>query len=163
MAIWALGGGAEAEQSLQRIAAANPTFADVYAIWGVNLVRDGRWLDDVETNRKGAEITGGHPIFRSRQALGLRRAGRTAEAEALAADVRSGAVGDLSSDVRLTLALAMGDHEEAQLNLEQAIEERQPMVLWYYLDYLVADLLPREEPWVHAGFRRIRPEKPVAL
>jgi adenylate cyclase len=147
MATWVLGGAEEAELSFQSIAAANPTFPDVYAIWTVCLARDGRWLDFAETNRRGAGITGGHPIFRARQALGLRRGGRTAEAEALVADVRSGAEEELSSAIRLVLALATEDQEGARLYLEQAIEERQPMVLWYRI---MGDLLPREEAWARA-------------
>jgi hypothetical protein len=37
--------------------------------------------------------------------------------------------------------------------LDQAIEERQPMVLWYR----VMGILPQESPWVREGFATIWP------
>lgn len=153
LASWVLGDQAEAERTFQRIAADHPTFADVHALHAVPLARDGRWLDYAEANRKGAEITG-HPIFGARQALGLRRGGRTAEAEALVEEVRSGAEGELPSNIRLVLALAVDDREGARLALDRAIEERQPMVLWHRLK----GLLPRDEQWVRERFGRIWPE-----
>ncbi|MEX2530490.1 MAG: tetratricopeptide repeat protein [Gemmatimonadota bacterium] len=151
---WLLGGEMEAEYSFQQIAADHPTVADVLAMHSVPLSRNGRWLDFAEANRRGADITGGHPIFRARQALGLQRGGRPAEAERLVDEVRARGEDKLSSGIRLVLALVEDDQEGAGRFLDQAIEERQPMILWYR----VMGILPREEPWVRARFQRIWPE-----
>jgi serine/threonine-protein kinase len=153
-ATWLLGGGTEAERSFQRIAADHPTVADVLAMHSVPLSRTGRWLDFAEANRKGAEITGGHPIFRARQALGLWHGGSPVEAEALVAEIRARGEEELTSGIRLVLALVEDDLEGAGRFLDQAIEERQPMVLWYRL----MGILPREEPWVRERFRKVWPE-----
>jgi len=152
-AMWLLGREPEAERAFRKIAADHPAVADVLAMQSVPLSRNGRWLDFAEVNRRGAEITGGHPIFRAREALGLHHGGRHVEAAALVAGIRERGEEELSSGIRLLLALVEEDWDGARHFLDQAIEERQPMVLWYR----VMGILPRETPWIRERLATIWP------
>ncbi len=69
------------------------------------------------------------------------------------AEIQATREDELTSGIRLVLALVEEDWDGARRFLGQAIEERQPMVLWYR----VMGILPQESPWVREGFATIWP------
>lgn len=143
----------EAEALFARIAAEYPSFADGHSLHSVVLGYHHRWLEMAEANRKGAELTGGHPTYRSREAMALARAGRETEALALADRVEAEADGPLPPNVRVMLALARGRKKEAMKALDDAIEQRNPMVLWYR-----AGLLDETDPDIRRHLAPLWPD-----
>ena len=87
--------------------------------------------------------------------MGLRRAGRVAEAESIVRDVTEAHPnGALPSNVRCLLALAEGDDAGSLAALAQAIDERQPMVVWYRM----ARFVDAGDPAVSTLLAQVWPE-----
>lgn len=126
----------EAEALFTRIESEYPSFADSHALRATVLAREGRWLDMAEACRRGAELTGEHPIHLGREAFALARAGRQEDARSLADRVEREAEGALPPNIRMMLALARGRRKDAMKALDEAIEQRNPMVLWYRVGFL---------------------------
>ena len=128
-ALWCSGNQDAGEKIFVRVIEEFPNFADAHGLRALGLSRDERWEEFAAANRRGAELTGMHPIYRAREALGLRRAGRADEARAIVEEVQQADLSTLSN-VRAVAALAVGDDVLALEELAVAIEERQPMPLW---------------------------------
>jgi TolB-like protein len=128
-ALWCGGDAVAAEKIFARVLTEYPNFADAHGLRALGLSRDGRWEEFAAANHRGAQLTGMHPIYRAREALGLRRAGRTGEALEIVGEVREADLSTLSN-VRSVAALAAGEDDLALKELSVAIEERQPMPMW---------------------------------
>lgn len=109
-ALWCSGNQDAGEKIFVRVIEEFPNFADAHGLRALGLSRDD-------------------PIYRAREALGLRRAGRPDEARAIVEEVQQADLSTLSN-VRAVAALAVGDDVLALEELAVAIEERQPMPLW---------------------------------
>lgn len=126
----------KAEAIFSRIADEYPTFADLHALRATVLAHEGRWLEMAQTSRRGAELTGEHPIHLGREAFALAQAGRLDDARELADRVEREADGLLPPNIRMMLALARGRRAEAMKALDEAVEQRNPHVLWYRVGFL---------------------------
>ncbi|MEJ2548824.1 MAG: hypothetical protein P8125_13605 [Gemmatimonadota bacterium] len=125
VALWCGGDAVAGEKIFGRVLTEFPNFADAHGLRALGLSRDGRWEEFAEANHRGARLTGMHPVYRARQALGLRKAGRIDEALEIVAEVREADLSTLSN-VRALAALAAGEDDLALEELSVAIEERQP-------------------------------------
>jgi adenylate cyclase len=142
VALWCGGDAVAGEKIFGRVLTEYPNFADAHGLRALGLSRDGRWEEFAEANHRGAKLTGMHPVYRAREALGLRKAGRIDEALEIVAEVREADLSTLSN-VRAVAALAAGEDELALEELSVAIEERQPMPMWMRIGKFFDESDPR--------------------
>ena len=141
-ALWCGGDAIAAEKIFSRVLTEYPNFADAHGLRALGLSRDGRWEEFAAANHRGAQLTGMHPIYRAREALGLRRAGRIDEAQEIVAEVREADLSTLAN-VRAVAALAAREDDLALKELSVAIEERQPMPMWIRIGKFFDESDPR--------------------
>jgi DNA-binding winged helix-turn-helix (wHTH) protein/Flp pilus assembly protein TadD len=108
--------------------------------WGVGLALQhlGRHAEAVAEHERALALSGGSDLMKAVLARSLALAGRAAEARTIAAELD--ALPYFSPYQRSTVTLALGDREGALADIERALTEQDPWLVWMVADPMLAEL-----------------------